>query len=193
MELIGLMGPLRAGKDTSANYFVSEHGFTRVAFADKMRHSLYTLDPVVFATYGDETIGDHRRLKWVVDKYGWDGIKSTYYNDEVRRLMQRFGTEVGRELLGENVWVDQAFKSMTGKGKYVVSDVRFPNECEAILAAGGIIIKITRKAAPGGHTHISENALQGFLPNYEIPNNGTIEELETKLGACLADWREYYQ
>jgi dephospho-CoA kinase len=47
MQLIGLSGYARSGKDEAAKVLIEEFGFKRIAFADKLRDFLYALDPIV--------------------------------------------------------------------------------------------------------------------------------------------------
>ena len=102
---VGLTGLARSGKDTAAAYLVEHHGFTRFAFADVMKDAVYALDPLVEVSDPADPDGlrMHARLAQLVDTCGWDGAKE--YPD-VRRLLQRFGTEMGRGLFGEDFWVD---------------------------------------------------------------------------------------
>lgn len=68
---------------------------------------------------------------------------------------------------------------------WVISDVRFPNEAEAIKDRGGILIRVERNT---GNTeiHDSEIALDDYKDwNYVIDNNGTIEELIEKVKEIL--------
>jgi len=44
-----------------------------------------------------------------VDDYGWQIAKQ---NPAVRRLLQVFGTEVGRKQFGSEFWVDIALKDL---------------------------------------------------------------------------------
>ena len=45
--IIGLSGYAQSGKDTVAKVLIEEYGFTRIAFADKIREFLYDLNPQV--------------------------------------------------------------------------------------------------------------------------------------------------
>ena len=95
--IIGLSGYSQSGKDTVAEILVKQYGYKRMAFADKIREALYTLNPVVNAI-GNEFI----YLQRLVDSSGWDEAKK---NPEVRRLLQTLGAEVGRDLIDPSVWV----------------------------------------------------------------------------------------
>jgi dephospho-CoA kinase len=81
--IIGLSGYARSGKDTVAELLVLNYGFKRMAFADGIREALSALNPILH---------DGMRLNEVVKEYGWELAKS---KDEVRRLLQVLGTEVG--------------------------------------------------------------------------------------------------
>jgi hypothetical protein len=100
MEIIGLSGFARAGKDETAKVLVEEFGFTQVAFADKLRDFLYALNPPVAPS--KEKKGEMVLLQEVIDVYGWQGYKETEYGTEVRRQLQRLGTEAGRSL--DRLW-----------------------------------------------------------------------------------------
>ena len=96
--IIGLSGYAQSGKDTVAELLCLNYGFKRISFALPMRDAIYTLNPLL---EGGNRVAD------LIDEYGWDVAKG---NAEVRRLLQVFGTDVGRELFGETFWIDQAFK-----------------------------------------------------------------------------------
>lgn len=186
MELVGLSGYARSGKDEAAKVLVDLYGFKRVAFADKLREVLYALDPFVefkpYHNWGiDPPAGFSRvRLAEVIDVYGWDGYKETEFGEEIRRLLQRLGTEAGRNLLGENIWVDAALTGHHEDDRIVVTDVRFPNEAQAIKAAGGIIVRVERPGVAAANAHVSERALDDWKFDYTLENN--IDGLE--------NWRE---
>ena len=112
-----------------------------------------------------------------------------------RELLQKLGTEAMREGLHTNVWVNALFadynatgynykgcenKVIQGEWEYpnwIITDMRFENELEAIVKKGGITIRVVRPGTVVGN-HPSETALDGFIMHYEIINDGTIKDLE---------------
>jgi len=166
--IIGLSGWARSGKDTVASYLIEEHGFTRVSFADQMRTALYNLNPYI------DINGYRVSLRIAVDMMGWEDLKSQ--SSDIRGLMQRMGTEVGRKLWGEDFWVEAAMKSLPLEGNVVFSDVRYPNEAEAIQKSGGQVWRITREGVGPANDHTSEISLNTYNFDRYIPNNGSIEE-----------------
>lgn len=61
-----------------------------------------------------------------------------------RMLMQMLGTEFGRDMVHPNLWVN-ALMNEYKKQKWLVTDVRFPNEAKAIKDRGGILIRLDRE------------------------------------------------
>lgn len=181
MELIGLSGYARSGKDTAAAVLVEEFGFTRIAFADKLREFLLALDPIVSMRKGewshalDAQVYRFVRLREVIEKYGWDGYKSTAYGQEIRALLQRLGTEAGREVLWDTIWIDAAFHGLDPDGKYVVTDCRFPNEAAAVRNRGGKMVRVQRSGVGPANTHPSETSLDDYDFDLIIHNTENLE------------------
>lgn len=116
----------------------------------------------------------------------------------VRQLLQELGTEAMRDGLHTNVWVNALFAdfkfakmSQYNPSHWLITDMRFPNELEAIKERGGITIRVTRDYALRGgpedpkNLHPSETALDKETFDYEIVNDGTIEELIGKVRDIL--------
>ncbi len=183
-RFIGLHGYAGVGKDTIAE-ILKEYGYERVAFADKLREALYVLNPVILF---DETVheedGDFVRVQHIVDALGWDQAKRQY--KEIRRMLQVLGTEVGREMIGQDVWVDATFKGLDKDKRYVFTDVRFENEHQAIDSQIGLLIKVERPGVGPANDHKSEKPLPDKWFDAHINNNGTIEDLHTKVREILA-------
>jgi dephospho-CoA kinase len=171
--IIGLCGNGQSGKDTLAVGLVKYYGFERHAFADPIRNMLYALNPLVLtdAAAFNEGMLYPIRLKKLVDQYGWEVAKQS---NEVRILLQRLGSEAGRDQLGENVWVDALFNKAQAP-LIVITDVRFPNEAEAIKQRGGIIVRVEREGYGPINGHHSEVAFKG--QNILIHNSGTPKDL----------------
>ena len=177
MEIIALSGFARSGKDEAAKVLVEEFGFKQVAFADKLREVLYALDPVVsFDREG--TI----YLQEVIDLYSWAGYKSTRFSEEIRRLLQRLGTEAGRQTLWDSIWIDAAFANQPEDAKIVVSDARFINEFEAVKARGGQVWRIDRAGIGPVNDHPSEIEATTYNSfNKWIVNDEDLESYHDKI------------
>jgi hypothetical protein len=174
-DYIGLSGWAKSGKDTIANYLVEHHGYKRVSFADPMREALLRLNPSV------PYMGHYMRLSAVVDFRGWDDAKREV--PEIRELLQRFGTEVGREMFGENFWVDLAISKIQPGDKIVFADVRYQNEANAVRKLGGSVVRVTRDGVNPANSHHSEHDLNDYEFDLVITNNGSIEDLLNLVGS----------
>lgn len=172
--LIGLSGYAQSGKDSAAAALVGD-GWERRAFADTLRAFLYALNPMVLPS--------GTRLRSFVNAYGWETAKTTC--PEVRELLQRCGTEAGRQVIGENVWVDATLRDL-GDTPVVVTDVRFRNEADAIRARGGIVVRVVRPGVgplrmSDGSVHPSETALDGCPFEHLLHNDGTLDDLHCEV------------
>jgi hypothetical protein len=186
MEIIGLSGYARSGKDEAAKVLVEEFGFTRVAFADKLREVLYALNPMVEPSPTSNPV----MVQDVIDTYGWDGYKETIYGDEIRRLLQRLGTEAGRQTLWDSIWVDAALTGHPDDAKLVVTDCRFPNEAQAIKDRGGVVVRVSRKGVGPANDHPSETSLDDWDFDYGLTNDGTLEEYQSHVRGFVDAWGE---
>jgi hypothetical protein len=114
-------------------------------------------------------------LRVGVDVYGWEGLKER--SPDVRGLLQRFGTEVGREMFSEDFWVDYALNSIPDGAKAVIADVRYPNEAAAIRKLGGKVIRVQRDGVVAANEHPSESALNDYEFDVVLNNNRDIDGL----------------
>ena len=134
----------------------------------------------------------------------WELVKLT-----PRLLLQLLGTECGREIIHPNIWVNALMsdykeynyaESISGTSEvkklykhpnWIITDMRFPNELEAVKKRGGITIRVNRDyVLTGGpedpkEQHKSETALDKAEFDYEIDNKGSIEELIEKVKQIL--------
>lgn len=170
--VIGIAGAKRSGKDTLARHFVETHGYERKSFADPLKAMALQINPIVLAgTFGGPDGTYTARLMEAVEDMGWERAKEEL--PEVRRFLQRLGSEGVRGTFGPRAWVDLAFPI---DKPTVIPDVRFPEEVEAILGEGrGVAVRVIR---PGfsGDGHQSEHALDDLdLP--VVYNVDSVEAL----------------
>lgn len=113
-----------------------------------------------------------------------------------RQVLQWVGTEAMRDVLHTNVWCNALFADYKGNCKkgncecncypnWLISDVRFPNESNAIKERGGLLIRLERPNLIL-MDHPSETSLDDYNGfDAVIENNGTIEDLKNKLQKFL--------
>lgn len=96
----------------------------------------------------------------------------------VREMLQKLGTEAMREGLHANTWINATFANYSPVSKWLVTDVRFPNEAAAIIEKGGLLVRINRNSETDDHP--SETALDNYDFSIVIENTGTLSELIDK-------------
>lgn len=180
MAVIGLSGFAQSGKDSVGKILVKKYGYTRVSLADGVRDALLQLNPtVLYETDFSSGYDYYHTVSNIIKKDGWEIAKLC---PEIRCLLQRMGTEVGRNLFGENVWIDLVRKKMHGLEKVVITDVRFENEAEFIQSfEDGFTIEVIRDGVTSVNNHISDRGLSSDLIDITINNNGNLEDLESKV------------
>lgn len=166
MRITGLCGFSGVGKDTVAEILVRHHNFIRIGLADPLREMLWALNPIVAA--------EGLRVREIVETLGWDQAKRTHA--EIRQLLQRMGTEAGRKILGEDIWIQTAHERIPFNAVknhnlgVVIPDVRFPNEAQWIHDIGGKVVRITRPGYGPVNSHISDAGIPEDLIDWTIDN-----------------------
>lgn len=182
-KVIGFCGYAQSGKDTAAS-FLTEFGFRRLAFADALRDSVYALNPIVnVATIGNVEVG-YNRVQNIVDSIGWDRAKVDY--PEIRALLQRMGTDVAREHYGVNFWVDRVLEQIDPWNDYVITDVRFSNEVDAVKSVGGRVVRIYREGVGAVNSHISDTGVDDLEVDFIILNDGDLDTFRERVLAVLS-------
>lgn len=180
---IGLVGRAGSGKSTVGLHLVERHGYHALGFADPLREMAYAINPIV---------GFHNAPRYaeVIDVHGYEDAKRHF--PEVRRFLQVLGTEGGRDILGDDVWVNAALRTAYGiQAPCVFTDVRFPNEAEAVRAHGGIIASVERPSLvpdPSVEAHASEAGQDAIVPDVVIFNNRSLLDLYQEVDRKLATW-----
>lgn len=166
--IIGLVGKARSGKNHVGNIISLNYGYLIWAMANPLKMLFYGK----FMDYPYEQIFGHE------DK-----------SKELRRELQLEGTERGRDLYGDQVWVrstesylrfcEDNFPHMFNG--VVICDVRFPNEAEALRSWGAKILRIANDSAGldgEAGQHRSESFIDSIVCDGVIDNNNRPSEVE---------------
>lgn len=175
-DLISLVGYAGSGKDTVATTLKAD-GYKQVAFADPVREMAAAINPWVrldtchFVRYND-----------LIEEMGYDKAKRTY--PEVRALLQRIGTEAGRGVISDAVWIDvaeQRIEKLRAEGHRVVTtDCRFDNEVDLSRRLGGRVVLVNRPGCGPANDHDSETLPGRVVPDEVIDNDGSLLDLFAK-------------
>ena len=173
-QIIGITGRKFNGKDTLGNYLVNNYNYMKLSYAEPIKE----ISRILFGFNDEQLYGG---LKEIIDE-NW--------NTSPRTIMQFLGTEIFRKQMnqvipdiGENFWIKCLEVKMLNilkenpSQKFVICDVRFPNELEAIKKLGGIVIRVKRDLNTNNDTHESEKYIENLDVNYEFSNNGTVQQL----------------
>lgn len=203
-KLIGVSGHMGSGKDTVGEiikYLTSPEAISKGSFS-KCQEMGYVYD----TTWSIEKFAaklklvaqvltgvpaykfEDRKFKESEMPSEWNSLEQSgrYKTSKpmtYRTLLQKLGTEAMRNGLHTNVWVNALFSdySPTNGTSWCITDMRFPNEFDAVKKRGGITIYVHR---PDTHSlqsmievHESETALDNHEFDYAIINQGSIEDL----------------
>lgn len=185
-NVLGLTGYARSGKDSIAAILKDVAGYERVALADPLREMALAIDPLVATTAHYSLRPTTKRLSDLVARQGWETAKAF---PDVRRLLQRLGTEGGRAFFGQDCWVDlwaaRARDVLADGGRVVCTDVRFPNEAEAVRELGGTIWRVQRLGVETLNDHSSESGIDAIEPDLAIMNDRTLDDLTASVLSAL--------
>lgn len=191
--VIGLGGYATSGKDTVADFLVSDHGFVKTYMSKYLEQALLLLKPLVYiedniwnspALHNDEFI----RYSVLHRAVGYNESKML---PEVRRLLQVLGTEIGRNMFGDNYWINliknEILQAFSENKSVVVSGIRYPNELFMIRDyLGGQVWWIERPGVDPVNTHSSDNSLDKDNFQHVLLNNGTLEDLRNTANIALS-------
>ena len=174
---IGLIGGMRAGKDTVANRLYYEHGFEHpIAFGSALKRLAHN----IFMDVPKEP--KPRKLYQFMNK------------------MREYDPDVWIKHLE---YIYGCYTEQRSTSGIVLTDIRQPNEYEWARANGFIIVKVEAPAAIRKErakqsddfseedlTHSTESYTDEFAFDYSITNDGSLDELKAKVDELLAKIKE---
>jgi len=174
LKLVGICGKAGSGKDTIGDYLIKNYGFKKIALADPIKR----LVKDVFA------LDDHT----VYDRVAREQPLKNWPNWTVRKLLQFIGTELFRENIDDAIWVKSLWYKIQNdpKNRYVISDIRFPNELKFFKKHAKksefLCVKVVR---PGytGNVGLKGHASEAYdlKGDIKIINDGSIEDLYNRV------------
>jgi hypothetical protein len=132
--LVGLCGPAGCGKDTVASFMV-QRGFHRYALAQPIKSMVSLMLSQPLERWEDR--------EWKEAPIPWLGRSP-------RQLAQTLGTEWGREHVDPDLWLKLGMQrwelvKYSALPRLVITDIRFVNEAQAVINAGGTVWKVLRE------------------------------------------------
>lgn len=172
MKVVCISGKAQHGKDTTASMikdYLESHG-----------------ERVMVAHYAD-------LLKYICRTFfGWDGNK----DEKGRHILQYVGTDVIRKK-APDYWVDflsEFFEIFDSEWDWVlIPDTRFPNEVELMKTKfGATHVRVARPnfispLTAEQQNHPSEVALDEYIPDCYICNNGDLDALRETVNTFIKE------
>ena len=205
MKILGICGRKRHGKDTVGHFLQSQGRYTPIAFADPIKRIAMDIYGLSYdQCYGSDEFKEAVDSRWgvtprhIMQQIGTEVARAIHPETWVRYCLSTIDKASGGEqplihwapargfvaartdLLIPEIDIRGPYTVLT---RWVITDVRFPNEAEHIRAAGGKIIKVVRPSLEGkqGDTHSSETSIDEIEPDHLILNDGTLADLRAKV------------
>lgn len=174
MTIIGLVGKMQSGKTTVAGMILNkltDKPAAKISFANHLKEMILNAGLCT----ADELWG-----------------KKTDFS---RLMLQKIGTEIIRKQVDPNFWIKKMIEEINmwkesnpDNLTIVIDDVRFINEAEMIKMFNGIVIHImrpTNQEDKEENKHLSETEQDLILSDFEIINDGSLDELQQKTEEIL--------
>ncbi len=170
-RVIGLSAKKRHGKDTLGQ-LLKPYGYRRIAFADALYAEVATRVGVPVDVLKNAHFKERPMARL-------DGRSP-------RAVLQEYGMAKRQE--DPDYWirqVEQALRAASPQQRWVITDVRLPNEA-AWVEERGVLVRVIRPAITAADNHISETALDSWVFHYRVINNegdpsGMLESLMRQL------------
>jgi hypothetical protein len=144
--IVGLVGFIGAGKGTVADLLVERHDFFKESYANSVKDACAAIFGWNRSMLEGDTPGS-RAWREQPDKWWSEKLGREF---SPRLALQLMGTEAGRDVFHPDLWVHTVMRrcEQAPWNNYVIADVRFPNEINAIRDSGGKVVRVRRGEDP---------------------------------------------
>lgn len=167
MKIVALYGAQYSGKSTAADAVAALKGWRKMSFADPLYDMMSAL------------LGEDAR------KLNKTEPRAELRGKCLRTALQLLGTEWGRGMIGEEIWLDAMNRrlvkaSREGATGVVIDDLRFRNEFLMLDGwAVSTMIKVERpESGVTKDQHASEQDWLDFPPDYVVTNGGSLRSFQ---------------
>lgn len=182
------------GKDAFASYFSSPWQVRK--FAGRLKEIASLLTGVPVEKWEDQEFKKQiMPLEWQTLVRTPTDENTRYTENTWRWFLQVLGTECMRDGLHSEVWVNALMSEYKPKERHLgladvsddyplwlITDVRFPNEADAVRSRGGLMVRIERHNSDAPISlHPSETSLDNYEFDEVIVNDGTLLDLQSKV------------
>ena len=198
--IVGLVGFIGSGKGTVADLLVNRHDFFKESYANSVKDACAAIfgwnRPMLEGDTPESRAWREQPDKWWSEKLGREFSP--------RLALQLMGTEAGRDVFHPDLWVHTVMRrcEQAPWNNYVIADVRFPNEIDAIVKSGGKVVRVRRGEDPEWYSlarecnynnqqeimrnaypevHYSEWAWIGAHYDIVLDNNCSLDELTVRV------------
>jgi len=192
MYIVGILGLIGSGKDTIGNYLVGNYGFKQDSFAGPLKDAVAAIfgwdrQLIEGKTEESRKWRDEPDLWWEEELEWQNQAFACYFPRFTPRLcLQLFGTDILRNKFHNDIWTLSLKNRLLKSGQNtVITDCRFPNECEVIRQLGGKIIRVERGIAPHW-VQVIKSEIK-YNPNWQE----VCMEVALKHGVHASEWMSF--
>lgn len=182
--LVAFHGLPGVGKDAAANRLVESGTWSKVSFAAPLKRGLSEMLGIPMEDIDNPSIKNEPDYK---------------FGRSIRYMLQTLGTEWGRNLIDDSLWMKLAQESIERQFQHglnvVNTDLRFLNEAEKVKEMGGYVIHILRNdnvngdisLKTGAQSHASNVTLPTEFIDYTIHNNYSLQMFEDEISRIVTE------